>query len=526
MCRRTLFDHHDCASPPPGTRLFNASNSDDESGFPRQQFPARASQNSAPFCFPAAPQNTLNSFVDFSRLKNPPRVARPREPLFRSLGDAEEEGDQHADHEWTRRSTLHFCEDSTPRRPSAVMDENESPTPPRFSFGRGTQAVPVLAMDGDAGYSLAFPTKLWPRSPLQSSEMSNTFGRSFLPLNKEEDSRSVPLYADEVDDGISVLAAESSGSLVPARREDTCCFPFSVSLSQNTLPPERDPLAATCSFVPGERNFADMDDADVCTPRPTIVHTTASLSSQQATPCNTFGRVSTTVTSNLFLGLPHHLPSSPSPRLSAPAHAYQMNNIMCTPQTSRVELEMRNNLNIALDSTNNLFHKVAPPLVTPLTSRVFIGGYPNEETRSELHQLGVTHIINCCPSYRQPCEATRREFQWSVVDAKDDPSYFILMEHLDDFRRMMDAALGPNTPIVGEAANRTKVFIHCAGGVNRSVALAVAYLCERLDKCPVSIVKLFRDNGRPYILDNHGFRLQLIDHYLNTLRPDLLQNWS
>lgn len=580
MCRRTLFDHSE-ASPPASTItcLFNNSgdedmhlgNSCETGGFnPRATaaVPVFPNTSEGSFRFPIAhhPSSTGHHVKHLPRLATVPASgwsdSRPFSKSLRrnTMATCEEEEDDthYTDGSWNRRSTfLDFSDDSTPRRPSGVMDEHESPTPPRYqqqsfrdpSFGRNTVAFPVAS----ASSSSAAPhvsLSLLPKSNASFSN-SNSFQQqqrdadvitdrpirrgtqsgfgfqgstgSFcgFALSREDDgsrsqlSASVPFFADcdQYDDSsmLGMPNTDSSGTLPPAR-QDTMYFP--QSCSQGTLPAESDPLAATCSYFP-------QDDSDpvntICTPRPTIVHTAPSHS--QATPSNKlsggyYSSASLCEDDAPFEGTLRPAQNTITPHITH----HHFANVMCTPQTSRVETEMRCALTAELETTNTLFYRVAPPLVTPLTDRVFLGGYPGEETLEELRGHGITHIINCCPTYKPPSDEMQREFQCHVIDAQDDPTFYILSEHMNDFRAMMDAAIG-----TAATGNNTKVFVHCAGGVNRSVVLVVAYLCEFLNLSPVCVVRMFRDSGRPYILSNTGFRIQLVEHYLHNVRTDLLR---
>ena len=184
---------------------------------------------------------------------------------------------------------------------------------------------------------------------------------------------------------------------------------------------------------------------------------------------------------------------------------------MQTPQTGRAKSETREFLDRELNSINISFRTVAPPLVTQLTETVFLGGFPGVETREALRALGVTHMVNCCAGQQALSSDEARGFSVSRINARDEPDYFILYHHFADFRRQMDAALGANQ----------KVFVHCVGGVNRSVSLVTAYLMEELQLSPVEVVRRFRARGRNVILDNTGFRTELVDHYLDHCRPDL-----
>jgi len=85
------------------------------------------------------------------------------------------------------------------------------------------------------------------------------------------------------------------------------------------------------------------------------------------------------------------------------------------------------------------------------------------------------------------------------IDADDVPGYPILMLHYADARRFFDEAR--------EAGGRA--LVHCELGVNRSAALAVAYLVESEGVTLTQAVRRVRID-RPNVLRNDGFRRQLV----------------
>jgi len=85
------------------------------------------------------------------------------------------------------------------------------------------------------------------------------------------------------------------------------------------------------------------------------------------------------------------------------------------------------------------------------------------------------------------------------IDANDIPDYPILMLHYSQARRFFDEAR--------ESGGRA--LVHCELGVNRSAALAVAYLVDSERLTLTQAVRQVRID-RPNVLRNDGFRRQLV----------------
>jgi len=100
------------------------------------------------------------------------------------------------------------------------------------------------------------------------------------------------------------------------------------------------------------------------------------------------------------------------------------------------------------------------------------------------------------------------------IDADDVPGYPILMLHYGQAKRFFDEAR--------ETGGRA--LVHCELGVNRSAALAVAYLVETERVTLTQAVRQVRID-RPNVLCNDGFRRQLVRfaaerHLLGRRRSD------
>lgn len=195
-------------------------------------------------------------------------------------------------------------------------------------------------------------------------------------------------------------------------------------------------------------------------------------------------------------------------------------SLLYTPQVTASELAMRSSLDGELDAINTA-HRMhpLPPVTTLIPGKLYVGGLPDEETVTILRQLGVHHIINCCARDYDPEPTLCQEFCVHTLTCFDDRDYLILHHDYEPLSCLLDAAF----------AQGEQVFVHCIAGINRSATLCAAYLMERALLSPVEVVRLFRQNGRMRILENRGFRQQLIDHYLHTVQPKMNEeegNWN
>ena len=98
------------------------------------------------------------------------------------------------------------------------------------------------------------------------------------------------------------------------------------------------------------------------------------------------------------------------------------------------------------------------------------------------------------------------------MNAKDDKAF-----------RVIETCLRPVSEFIEAAhASESNVLVHCMAGVNRSAALAVAYVMCR-DRRPLLDVFAECSASRPSILQNVEFQLQLCEL---AIRQGLLPEFS
>ena len=195
-------------------------------------------------------------------------------------------------------------------------------------------------------------------------------------------------------------------------------------------------------------------------------------------------------------------------RLLSPCHLMSRNLIrmeLYTPQPSRLELQWRSRLDHEVMSVNQESRQHNAPSVVELArGRLYMGGYPNRHVIRTLEEKKAGMVVNCCAQELPSTSDVRNRFEVVEIAARDEPDYFILLHHLDAFLAAVDRAV----------AAGVAVFVHCVAGVNRSVALCAAYLILREGLDPIQAVRLFRKENKLVVLDNAGFRQQLVELYL------------
>jgi protein-tyrosine phosphatase len=194
--------------------------------------------------------------------------------------------------------------------------------------------------------------------------------------------------------------------------------------------------------------------------------------------------------------------SARTPRMPVPSNA-----LLCTPQPCKRLVELQAQLDAELDDTHADLRRYGQPLMTEVFPGLIVGGFPSPTDLDQLYSAGVRTVVTVCGADQRP--AVSDQFAHHVFDARDATDYYILVTDYDSFAEVLDAAFERNE----------KVFVHCIAGVNRSTTLCLAYVVHRRGLTPIQAVRALRAKGRPIILENHSFRRQLIEFYLDLQIP-------
>lgn len=147
-----------------------------------------------------------------------------------------------------------------------------------------------------------------------------------------------------------------------------------------------------------------------------------------------------------------------------------------------------------LDGNNEAVRATAP--ITKISQNLYVGEMPTPHAVPFFTNAEITHMINVSDT---PCRWISAPYDMHHISTRDDEAYPILELHLDEFIRCVDAALSMGGT----------VLVHCQMGINRSVALCVAYMITRMGFGLFQAIRHIRRNGRMFILQNGGFRKQL-----------------
>ena len=135
-----------------------------------------------------------------------------------------------------------------------------------------------------------------------------------------------------------------------------------------------------------------------------------------------------------------------------------------------------------------------------LLDHLYLGSEDDARNVTLLKELGVTHVLNCATAYIYTGHGFYgKEFQYEGFQGEDDGEYDIL-QHFD------------NACAFIEHARKTggKVLVHCIMGINRSGAIALAYLMQTLKLGPGQAT-FYVKRRRRLILSNEGFQYQLLE---------------
>lgn len=142
-------------------------------------------------------------------------------------------------------------------------------------------------------------------------------------------------------------------------------------------------------------------------------------------------------------------------------------------------------------------YDVDPPAT--LFPRIMVGP-PGYLTPAFVHHCEITHVINCAEPGLTP-RSILRQVKSYHMQTQDHIFYPILEQPYTHFEHVM-------TNFLRDPSCRC-VYVHCAAGMNRSAALAHAYVVKQFR---VPLMRLLENSmkQRPCMLQNPGFAYQLV----------------
>ena len=171
-----------------------------------------------------------------------------------------------------------------------------------------------------------------------------------------------------------------------------------------------------------------------------------------------------------------------------------------------MERAIETRLHAARARWNGNYTYTAPSVV--VVDRLWVGSMTDAANIEWLNAHKITHVVNCGQAlykYKERILPQTMIQHVLVVDADDSAGYPIL-SHLPSVAEFCDKA-GPDA----------RILFHCMAGVNRSPALALAYVClrsrtmgetSRLERFCVVFEALMV--VRPIVLENLDYYEQLL----------------
>ena len=134
---------------------------------------------------------------------------------------------------------------------------------------------------------------------------------------------------------------------------------------------------------------------------------------------------------------------------------------------------------------------------------LYLGSQVHAESLKTLRRLNITHVLNCAgfKGPRQFPDANPYEgfaIGYLEFKADDDDAY--------DITQHFNTAFGFLNNVFRDSG---RALVHCAMGINRSVAICIAYLMVYLNMPLLKATEYVKERRR-LCLSNEGFRAQLV----------------
>ena len=137
---------------------------------------------------------------------------------------------------------------------------------------------------------------------------------------------------------------------------------------------------------------------------------------------------------------------------------------------------------------------------TEILGRLLLGNGQDARNLQELQRLKVTHVMNLAPMQVETgAKFYDGKVKYTEIPCEDSDEYDI-MQHYDVFAGLADAVASSDPP--------GRLLVHCAGGINRSGTLCIAYFAKRTGRPFIQSVRECKAK-RGRICTNESFQSQL-----------------
>lgn len=166
-------------------------------------------------------------------------------------------------------------------------------------------------------------------------------------------------------------------------------------------------------------------------------------------------------------------------------------------------------LNTLLEDGNDCYEPHSGP--NEIFDYLYIGEDANAKKSSaapDLVKFRITDIVDCDSWFESPSHKSSLMKFYKLHDieylgfAAEDSEEYKIMSHFEEVKIFIDNAL--------KKKRHAKVLIICAKGINRSAALAIAYMMDHKKMNLMEAVEIVK-KARGCILKNEGFRRALVD---------------
>jgi len=151
----------------------------------------------------------------------------------------------------------------------------------------------------------------------------------------------------------------------------------------------------------------------------------------------------------------------------------------------------------------------APSELVPLHSSLYVGDRADAKNMEQLRRLGITHVLNCAtaaetgtgPGFYAERSRSASPLSYLELGAADSDIANCIAPHLAQASAFIDSALRAGGG----------VLVHCVAGINRSPAICVAYMVQRL-RVPLleATHRVWRARPATRVLRNEKFCRELV----------------